>query len=518
METVFPLLARAGRVLTGLGVPDSACHLLATHAPRLSAAGVLPSVRADYLATWARAEWSIGDRAAARRLLGQALDEVWTGAYEADTGAESYLALAYPTVLREALIEQAGLDASASYRSELALRGWVRALGGRARSEPPARWRWAAIEHSPRLRSGEAHLLFAFVGERLCRWFATPAGVTVDTLAGDAMTWRKRVAMMQQVVAAGAPARLDRSGPLRSLSRDLLPARLWSGPPLKRLYWSPAGPLAAIPVEALDVGEGDGYEPLASRTELATLRGRDLERDPGSEVAVLASPALSARQQRLFPQLGPLQQSLAESEDVRARWPRARVLTGRAATEPDVLASWDGAGLIHIAAHLVRQEEIPYYDFIPLAPAAPENDDATLEVADVRRCDLSHCELVVLSTCASGRPYIGGRRVGPSMADAFLDAGARSVLRSLRPVEDRDARRFVSAYLAEWQRSGHDAIAAARATRIALSSADGGWSPTDWATWSVAVNVPYREGRPTLPPLAVTAGRDSLRLRALRRW
>jgi len=169
------------------------------------------------------------------------------------------------------------------------------------------------------------------------------------------------------------------------------------------------------------------------------------------------------------------------------------VRVGSEGRKRTVLADWRQAGLIHIAAHLVRVPEIPYYDFIPLAPDSGAGDAdraVTLEVSDVRSLDLAHCELVVLSTCASGVPYVARRRVGPSMADAFLDAGARSVLRTMRPVADDEAVRFVAAFLTAWRANGHDAVAAARAARSAsrrdrTAAAD----PYEWSAWSVAVSL-----------------------------
>ncbi|HXJ68120.1 MAG TPA: CHAT domain-containing protein, partial [Verrucomicrobiae bacterium] len=160
--------------------------------------------------------------------------------------------------------------------------------------------------------------------------------------------------------------------------------------------------------------------------------------------------------------------------------------------------------------HLVRVAEIPYYDFIPLAADSGPADvsrAATLEVSDVRSLDLAHCELVVLSTCASGVPYVARRRVGPSMADAFLDAGARSVLRTMRPVTDDEAGRFVAAFLTRWRSNGHDAVAAAREARVALQrDRTIAKDPYAWSAWSVAVNLVPGALRSS-PVLASTARR-----------
>ena len=506
-----PLLAQAARILVRTGEPDSALRLLSWFDAKYPTMELSPAMRVELLSVRSRAESRAGDHVAASATLTRALQTLWEAAHASDAGAESYLALADPPGLREALLETSTSAPSPSYRTELALRGWVRMLGGRTRGEPTARWSWRATTLAPSLREGEAHLVFAFVGDRLCRWTATPRGVSLDTLAGDALAWRRRVSDVRESLARPGSEQRSREM-LRALARELLPDRLRTDVQLRRLYWSPAGPLAALPLEALDVGAGQRYEPLGSRIEAATLRGADAGRVPAPDVAVLAAPALSETGRRLPRGLAPLDQSAAEAEDVRRWWPRALLLTGAEATETAVLESWNSAGLVHIAAHLVRLGEIPYYDFIPLAIDHTPGADATLEVADVRGRDLSRCELVVLSTCASGVPYVGRRRVGPSMADAFLDAGARAVLRSLRPVEDAEARRFVVAFLGEWRRNGRDAVAAAHAARRSLFAKDPSRdSPASWATWSVAVNVPFREVRSQLPPVAMSKPRSSHR-------
>jgi len=508
-SAIPPLLAQSSRLLVRRGAPDSALRQLQWFDARFPKLELKAATHVELLGIRAQAQSRVGDRSGARASLTHALQTLWTCADTSDAGAESYLALADPPGLREALFEVASHAPGPTYRSELALQGWVRELGGRARGEPATRWDWSATSLAPSLKPGDAHLLFAFVGGRLCRWTATPGGVSLDTLAGDPAEWRRRVSALRESLARPGGEPSARAS-LRALAQELLPDRLRADQRLRRLYWTPAGPLAAIPLEALDLGSGERYEPLGSRLEAATLRGAASGRAPATGVSVLAAPELSDAELRLHPGLVPLLQSAAEAEDVRRAWPRARVLTGAAATEADVLASWTDAGLIHVAAHLVRLEEIPYYDFIPLAPDRTGTRDATLEVADVRQCDLSRCELVVLSTCASGVPYVGRRRVGPSMADAFLDAGARAVLRSLSPVEDGEARRFVGAFLDAWRVNGHDAVAAVHAARLRLSAHDPAWdSPAAWATWSVAVNVPFREVTSETSPIAF-AGRHHL--------
>lgn len=507
-ETLAQSHLMLARGLLRDGEAESAVKLLDEFDRSPEAAALRPATRVALLAGLARAEARAGDRARARSTLARALDTLWAAAHRNQVGSEVYLALGEPPELREALHGLIATTPAQGYGAELALRGWAKALGGMARGERVPRWRPEAIAHLPRLGAGEAHILFAFVDERLLRWTATPSGVSLDTLPGGPLIWRQRMRELGEALSdrPDSASRHDRARVmLGTLAMELLPELVRRGEGIRRLYFSPAGPLAALPFEALDLGSGGTYRPLASVLEVAIVRGLGVERVPAREVAVLAAPALSMAQRRQFPSLLELDESNLESVDVKELWPSARVLTGESATKSAVLESWRDAGLIHIAAHLVRLVEIPYYDFIPLAPEPVQPGDATLELADVRRHDLSRCELVVLSTCASGQPYVAHRRVGPSMADAFLDAGAHSVLRTMRPVSDVEARRFVAAFLHEWRANGHDAVAAAHVTRRRLFT-DGALatSPATWMAWSVAVNLAERGA--TSPRPAIAAG------------
>ena len=104
-------------------------------------------------------------------------------------------------------------------------------------------------------------------------------------------------------------------------------------------------------------------------------------------------------------------------------------------------------------------------------------------MADVRSADLSGCELVILSACASGAPYLASdRRLGPSMGEAFLDAGAWAVIQTSWPVADRDARRFVERFVSIWK-PGSDPVAALADTRRQFIQ--DGESPRVWAAWSI---------------------------------
>jgi hypothetical protein len=394
------------------------------------------------------------------------------------------------------------------YRAEMMLRGWVQALGKGRSAAPGTEFHGPDPLSPPRLGPREVHVLFAFLGPHLVRWTARQGEVREDTLPGTPARWRDDVRELRRAFEARAGDALadqrlrERS---RAIARTLLPRSVLEQPTLQRLYLSAAGPLTALPFEALDIGLASDYEPLASRVEVAMVRACAPRSRPSSRVVVVAAPAVSPQDRARYPELVPLAEATQEAETVGRLWPEARVLVGSNATKAAVLSAWRSAGVIDVAAHLVPVPQIPYYDFIPLAPDSGRSEAPLIEVTDVRRLDLSRCALVVLSTCASGVPYVANERVGPSMADAFLDAGAHAVLRTLRSVSDREARAFVETFLQEWRDDGGDAVAAAHAARIRLLRSSSGFgTPREWAAWSVAVNLP--PAAPGAPRASLVAG------------
>src|SRR5262249_40210143 len=124
---------------------------------------------------------------------------------------------------------------------------------------------------------------------------------------------------------------------------------------------------------------------------------------------------------------------------------------------------------------------------------APFEQGSILDPADVRALNLSGCELAVLSSCASGAPDLSAKRVAPSFADAFLDAGARTVVQTMWPVEDLQARVFTTGFLRATSQGGLDPVhALGEARRAALRQ---GAAPSVWAAWSVGVLDFPRPGR-----------------------
>lgn len=142
----------------------------------------------------------------------------------------------------------------------------------------------------------------------------------------------------------------------------------------------------------------------------------------------------------LAPSPGDLPGSRQEVEAIRRiQGQAATVLVGDAATEHALRAAAPRHGVLHLATYGILNKHNPLFSFVELAPTG--QDDGRLEVHEVYGLHLAG-QLVVLSACqtALGSGAIGDVPAGDDwvgLVQAFLYAGAGSVLASLWPVEDR---------------------------------------------------------------------------------
>jgi len=150
---------------------------------------------------------------------------------------------------------------------------------------------------------------------------------------------------------------------------------------------------------------------------------------------------------------------LAEAEgtrDASLSTPAFELRLGKEASVSALSSLAPGAKLIHIAAHA----QLDPWDSrrTGLVLAWDDQEQGLFTLADIAGLRLD-AELVVLSGCETA----GGRLLNDegvqSMAEAFLAAGARSVVASLWPVSDPQSQslmeRFSAAYLAEGEAPDH---------------------------------------------------------------
>jgi tetratricopeptide (TPR) repeat protein len=493
-DVSLELQVRKARLLDRVGLVDSAERVLDRARPELrrpARAGGRVARDADVLG--ARLLLHRGRAVEAKREI-ERIFRQYRHRLGSDAGSSlSYLELDEAGSLRAAIHEIERFEPAEGYAFEMDWRSLARNLGGdrHAGSATPHGSGWPETRRLPPVRDA-MHLVFWFDGERLLRWTARPDGVVLDTLPMTVTRCLAQVREALEWLQSEKPRPGDALGPkafasLRSLSEALLPATLVAdGRVPLRLEISPDGPLLALPFEALPAPGPRGPAPLALWADVAYVRGMDgVPRAATGPTVVLSNPTLPRDAEARYGSARSLPGSDAEAQLALARWPHAVLLSGDRATKESTRNYWPGASILYLAAHHVRDPDAPFLGFVPVAaPAGAPPDASLLEIADVHALDLSGCRLAVLASCSSGAPYRSAIRPGPSLGDAFLDSGARTVVGSFWDVGDDETRGFMKVFLATWREDGDDAAALGRARRAVMATPEGA-APRVWAAWSV---------------------------------
>ena len=132
-----------------------------------------------------------------------------------------------------------------------------------------------------------------------------------------------------------------------------------------------------------------------------------------------------------------LPESRNEVETIATDLPRpGTILLGDHATETDFKRlPLNQYNVIHLALHGYADSEFPDRSALVFAPESPPVDDGLLQVREIRRLPLN-ASLVTLSACDTGIGPVGEEGVA-NIVNAFIEAGAQSVVSTLWEVEDR---------------------------------------------------------------------------------
>jgi hypothetical protein len=156
---------------------------------------------------------------------------------------------------------------------------------------------------------------------------------------------------------------------------------------------------------------------------------------------------------------------------------------GKTGMEPHLLLSEDATdaclrqhapdcGLLHLATHGVFRQDNPLFSALRLA-------DHWLTLADVERLALPQAALVTLSACETG---LGDLRRGDifGLSQAFMQAGAASLVVSLWPVPDESTRQLMIHFY-QYLVAGRTKAAALRSAQLTLRSNPAYGHPLHWA-------------------------------------
>ncbi len=139
--------------------------------------------------------------------------------------------------------------------------------------------------------------------------------------------------------------------------------------------------------------------------------------------------------------------------------------------------------MLHFATHGIADETHPETSglFLSSVTESGHQRNGLLSLAEIYDLDLA-AELVVLSACdtARGKEIVGEGPV--SLARGFLISGARQVLASLWPVEDRTTRQLMEAFYEAWT-SGLSASSALRQAQLSMASTGRVRTARSWAAF-----------------------------------
>jgi CHAT domain-containing protein/tetratricopeptide (TPR) repeat protein len=139
---------------------------------------------------------------------------------------------------------------------------------------------------------------------------------------------------------------------------------------------------------------------------------------------------------------------------------RGRCYLEKEATIARLIEQAPGSTIIHIATHGRARLDAPNFSSVLLA-------DGQLNAIDAFSLDLQGCELVTLSGCETGLSLSGGGDEQLGLGRAFLASGARSLVISLWPVEDRSTNELMQAFY-QHLLSGENKMQALRAAQCSL--------------------------------------------------
>jgi hypothetical protein len=482
-----------------------------------------------------RLELEAGGRGGAALALEEGLANLKKFVTSGDASVQSYLWMGECGELRGLMHDIASVEPVLGYGAELCWRDFYRLLGRRLRmsgaeqrrtgpagDSSPAPLPGDATEAVPsppgasegvldlfRMRAetargrieelGAVHCIYLINGDDIWRWTASRAGVHLEVIDASTGDVREYVTGALKMMSGDDLGRSAIPSPelhrrLRALAGLLLPPEVLHAPSTaaEPFFITTDSFLGLIPFETFDIGDGKEYMPLLLRRDVAYLRHADAfvtaaEKAPGV-VLVSAMPSKALRKR--YPFQPELKEAFAEGETVAALNPDAVFLSGESASKKNLLSVWEKTSFIYMAAHMLRDPQVPYLMLIPLVSpdeiAGP--DAAFLDISDIRSADFSNCRTVILSGCSSGAPYLDAGISGPSLGDAFLDSGAGAVVHTFWDIPDSDARRLMTSYVRTWTDPGFSAIhALCRVRREELMSSKHDRHPFGWAAYSIKI-------------------------------
>jgi CHAT domain-containing protein len=132
--------------------------------------------------------------------------------------------------------------------------------------------------------------------------------------------------------------------------------------------------------------------------------------------------------------------------------------------------------VLHLALHAYADLEYPDRSALAFAPVEHGPDDGLLQVREIRDLRLN-ARLVTLSACNTGVGPVGEAGVA-NIVNAFIEAGATSVVSTLWELEDHATSQLMSVF---YEHLGHHEEKAQALRQSQLAMFASGAPPADWA-------------------------------------
>ena len=151
-------------------------------------------------------------------------------------------------------------------------------------------------------------------------------------------------------------------------------------------------------------------------------------------------------------QLAPLPDSRLEVETIARDLPQpSTILLGADATESRFKnLALNKTAVVHLALHGYADLDYPERSALIFAPDPTGAEDSLLQVREIRRLHLN-AKLVTLSACNTGVGPVGQAGVA-NLVNAFIEAGADSVVSTLWDLEDHSTEYLMSLFYAQLAR------------------------------------------------------------------
>jgi CHAT domain-containing protein len=177
-----------------------------------------------------------------------------------------------------------------------------------------------------------------------------------------------------------------------------------------------------------------------------------------------------------------LPQSRREVESIAADLPKpSTILLGASATETQFKQlALSRYNVLHLALHGYADIEYPDRSALVFAPDKQSTDDGLLQVREIRGLPLN-ASLVTLSACNTGLGPTGESGVA-NIVNAFIEAGAQSVVSTLWELEDHASTHFMTVF---YDHLSHHEEKAEALRQAKLEMLKSGSPPYFWAGYEL---------------------------------